>query len=77
MKEWITMNTKNGWIPVTDMLPGTATNKVIVSTKDRYVAAVTYYKGHFNASSDSYDSEWDDVVAWMPMPKPYEVEGDE
>ena len=42
---------------------------------DSYVDALDYHKGKFY----EYDSEWgdieyDDVLAWMPLPEPYKAD---
>lgn len=51
-------------------------DEILVQTKSGYIRwDVCYEDGEF-----SLDSGWDwieDIVAWMPLPKPYKVESEE
>ena len=62
--------TKTGWIPVSERLPEESLNSVIGwdAYRERCVF-VQYIDGYFQitGSAESFD-----IVAWMPLPKPYE-----
>lgn len=69
------------WIPVTEELPETSRCKYILVTL--YCPALNfksvepaYYineKFYRLETARSFDDEVDEVIAWMPLPKPYEV----
>lgn len=75
---------KPEWIPVSERLPETpdevlTTYIVNGNRKKRFVETATYYDG----DEGFWSSPWDEyrvagtrveVIAWMPMPLPYEVE---
>ena len=66
------------WIPVTERLPNESGSYLVtvpMDNGDSYVDALDYHKGKFY----EYDSEWgdieyDDVLAWMPLPEPYKAD---
>ena len=62
----------NKWIPVSERLPEESLNSVIGwdAYRERCVF-VQYIDGHFQitGSDESFD-----IVAWMPLPKPYKTE---
>lgn len=62
------------WIPVSEMLPEESLNSVIGwdAYRERCVF-VQYIDGYFQitGSDESFD-----IVAWMPVPEPYEAESD-
>ena len=68
------------WIPVSESLPGTDDSILITyivngNKRKRYVVEAWYSgDGDWISVQDEYiasDSIWE-VIAWMPMPKPYE-----
>ena len=60
------------WIPVTERLPEESLNSVIGWDKYREKCVfVQYIDGHFQISGKQ---ESFDIVAWMPLPEPYEQE---
>lgn len=68
-------NQKTGhWIPVSERLPEESLNSVIGwdAYRERCVF-VQYIGGYFQitGSDESFD-----IVAWMPVPEPYEAESD-
>lgn len=70
------------WIPVTERLPKSIANKVIVRCKNDYIGFGHYedYKGKqtwYNLESDKPFTDWDledcesyEVTHWMPLPEP-------
>ena len=70
------------WIPVTERLPKSIANKVIVRCKNDYIGFGHYedYKGKqtwYNLESDKPFNDWNDddydgyeVTHWMPLPEP-------
>lgn len=61
------------WIPVSERLPKKE-QYVLVSTDMNYVATATF-KGDYWESN--FDLDWEEVVAWMESPKPFEVKENE
>lgn len=65
------------WIPCTERLPGTDEDVLVTNGRGVYV-------GWRYIGIDSTDRGWrvdseseyfmDDIIAWMPLPKPYKVE---
>ena len=66
------VTTTQRWIPVSERLPEESLNSVIGwdAYRERCVF-VQYIDGHFQitGSDESFD-----IVAWMPLPKPYKAE---
>lgn len=62
----------NGWIPCSVRLPeGKETHKVLVADKDG-IMAVCYFLEVAKAFKVSWDGEeFQGVVAWQPLPEPY------
>lgn len=64
---------KNEWIPVTEKLPD-KNGYYLVTCYDWYRAGIAYYSTRFGwKEEDGYDGLDDRVLAWMPVPEPYEV----
>lgn len=73
------------WIPVTEKLPETEKwpnwGEYLTCDKDGYIS-VTHWADGWSCSMMRDGSiyrkhEYNDVVAWMPLPKPYKEEEDE
>ena len=72
---------KARWIPVSEKLPEEFAD-VLCSTDSKEVFVATYYGKMNNGTPyfiDNNDMIWeDDIIAWMPLPKPYmEVNADD
>lgn len=56
------------WIPCSERLP----------EENGHYLVTARWQGELIVASDDYFSygwdDWDDVIAWMPLPKPYEAE---
>lgn len=65
--------TVNQWIPVSERPPEVG-QYVLISTDMNYVATATF-KGDYWEST--FDLDWEEVVAWRPTPKPFEVQENE
>lgn len=70
------------WIPCSERLPSESGDylcTIPLNADETYTEVLTFYKGKFY--EDDTD-EWgalyhDDVLAWMPLPKPYREDGEE
>ena len=61
------------WIPCSEMLPKDDRSKVVTLANGN--TEVGYYSnGDWWCVGDSFRLENQTVIAWMPLPKPYEVE---
>ena len=70
-----TIDAVSEWVPCSDRLPTKSGSYLVtVPIDDRaYVDALNFHKGKFyECDSEWGDIEYDDVIAWMPLPKPYE-----
>jgi len=60
-----------GWIPVSERLPEWGEEVLTINNDGNY---------EINHIIDDERNEWfndDDIVAWMPLPKPYKAESEE
>ncbi len=68
-----------GWIPCEERLPEKG-SKVITCDNEGDIDAMWYEKS-FDKDicvwKDDYSIEWDCIVAWMPLPEPWEGADDE
>ena len=66
---------KNNWIPVTERLPEIKTEVIVtdIETKDTYCS---WYigEGFWECDNGTFNNR---IIAWMPLPEPYEVGGNE
>lgn len=60
----------NGWIPCSERLPETFEPKAYLTTNEDGMIGVSYYH---HGWSNGYESVFD-VIAWQPLPEPYEEE---
>lgn len=68
------------WIPVSERLPsegGDYLCTIPLDAEENYTEVLMFHKGRFYED----DAEWgatyhDDVLAWMPLPKPYREDGE-
>lgn len=76
--EWIdgapTIDAESKWTPVSERPPEVGQYVLISvrSLKDMNYIATAIFKGGYWEST--FDLDWEEVLAWMPSPKPYEVE---
>lgn len=63
------------WIPITEETPPDETDVIVTIQDDtgdrpfRYTATAWYFKGTWVGNNEIIHN----VIAWMPLPKPYEV----
>lgn len=68
-----TINAEPHWIPCSERLPEDDRSKVVTLANGN--AEVGYYSnGDWWCVGDKFTLENPTVIAWMPLPKPYEVE---
>ena len=70
-----------GWIPCSERLPSEQGQYLVtfpLCNGEPWVYILSFNKGKFYETDDEWgDVEYDDVTAWMPLPKPYgEREGE-
>lgn len=71
-----TIDAEPHWIPCSERLPEDDRSKVVTLANGN--AEVGYYSnGDWWCVGDSFRLENPTVIAWMPLPDPYEVENDE
>lgn len=56
------------WIPCSERLPNKG-QYVLVSTDENRVITATFEGDYWGSV---FDLDWEEVLAWMPLPKPYE-----
>lgn len=61
------------WIPCTEQLPKNNT-WVLYSDKNGVVSDCHYYNGFNQFEHSNGEHEMTDIIAWMPLPKPYKAE---
>ena len=69
---------KPRWIPVTERLPQTYGKYLVSVYFNSCVGVELLWYGQINGKDAFYysdsiygDTEWDEVIAWMPLPTPY------
>lgn len=67
------------WIPVSKELPKNSENelkptRVLYCTKTGVISDCMYWNGFNRSAGDDGEFEFEDVVAWMPLPEPYNAE---
>ena len=68
-----TIDAEPHWIPCSEMLPKDDRSKVVTLANGN--TEVGYYSnGDWWCVGDSFRLENQTVIAWMPLPEPYEVE---
>lgn len=61
--------TINQWIPMSERPPEVG-QYVLVSMDMNYVATATFQGDYWEST---FDLDWEEVLAWQPTPKPFEV----
>lgn len=63
------------WIPCSERLPnesGEYLATIPLDADETYTEVLTFHKGRFYEDDDEWGATYhDDVLAWMPLPKPY------
>ena len=61
------------WIPVTERLPKKYGKYLVSVYFNSCVGGELLWYGQINGKDAFYygDTEWDEVIAWMPLPTPY------
>ena len=71
------VNTYNdGWIPVEERLPERDYETVLCVDVDDYYFVAVYTKEDGFRTED-FGADYENIVAWQPLPKPYKEEADE
>ena len=70
-----TIDAVSEWIPCSERLPSEQGQYLVtfpLCNGDPWVYVLSFSKGKFYETDDEWgDVEYDDVTAWMPLPKPY------
>lgn len=68
------------WIPVSERLPSESDDylcTIPLDAEETYTEVLTFHKGRFYEDDDEWGATYhDDVLAWMPLPKPYREDGE-
>lgn len=78
LKELKRLREQTRWIPINKTFPPKGID-ILVTTNEGYVYAVFYdekYK-EFCLDDEGRSLEIKEVIAWMPLPKPYKAESEE
>ena len=63
------------WIPCSEKLPSESDDYICtipLDADETYTEVLTFHKGRFYEDDDEWGATYhDDVLAWMPLPKPY------
>ena len=69
------------WIPCSERLPSEQGQYLVtfpLCNEEPWVYILSFNKGKFYETDDEWgDVEYDDVTAWMPLPKPWKGADDE
>ena len=75
------LQTEQKWIPVSERLPEQSNDYICtipLDGKETFVKVLTFHKGSFYEDDDEWGATfYHDVIAWMPLPKPYREDGEE
>lgn len=68
------------WIPCSERLPEQSDDYICtipLDEEETFVKVLTFHKGRFYEDDDEWGATfYDDVIAWMPLPKPYREESE-
>jgi len=69
------------WIPCSERLPSESGDYICtipLNAEETYTEVLTFHKGRFYEDDDEWGAIYhDDVLAWMPLPEPYERSNNE
>ena len=79
--EALSADAVQGWIPCSERLPSKSGDylcTIPLDADETYTEVLTFHKGRFYEDDDEWGATYhDDVLAWMPLPKPYKGGEDE
>jgi hypothetical protein len=67
------------WIPVSEKLPEEG-KEVLTCSNGVFIEIQSLENSHGNIYWENQNGDWsdiDEVIAWMPLPKPYKAESEE
>lgn len=68
------------WIPCSERMPsesGDYLATIPLDADETYTEVLMYHNGRFYEDDDEWGATYhDDVIAWMPLPKPYREDGE-
>ena len=65
-----------GWIACSDWLP--ELDGTYICTCQGISESITLiFSTHDNSWNDEFEAEYDDVIAWQPLPEPYKAESED
>jgi len=67
------------WIPVSEKLPEEG-KEVLTCSNGGFIEIQSFENSHGNIYWENKNGDWtdiDEVIAWMPLPKPYKAESEE
>ena len=78
VKKGASTNRPQEWIPCSERLPSEQGQYLVtfpLCNGEPWVYILSFNKGKYYETDDEWgDVEYDDVTAWMPLPKPYSSE---
>ena len=76
LKELKQLKEQERWIPVSERLPEKNIEILVTTEWGEVTIAKRFYNGDWFIREDASNANTDDIVAWMPLPQPYEAESE-